>query len=259
MVTRRPDLDRSFQRMQVRIHSAEWQHRRSRLMVQEWIPQTNTILWNFNACVSYGEIAGFSMGRRIRTDRHRDGSIGSTLLYGITAFHPGIFEANERLLHHLRFDGIMESEWSENGLDPAALYLYDFNPRPSGNLRWTLKSGVPVVRQYYRLSLGLPLDGRPRMKPGVKYFKIICRQNDFVESLENPAFSAVDRACVFWQNALALTRPGKHAIDILDPSDLGPTLRSARELAAIIRGMFGRFAKRVFSFRDFRQRRGARA
>lgn len=249
-------VEPAVRRMQAAISGADWRHRRANLMVQEWIPQDDTTLWNFNALVKNGEIVSFSMGTRIRTDIRRDGAIGSMLLYGRTGYHPDVHEANRRLLRHVRYDGIMETEWSQSRSDPKSLYLYDFNPRPSGNFRWTLKSGVPMALQYYQLSLGRIVTGNRAMNSGVPYFKIVTRQNDFLWALKNPRLSAFDKTRVLAQNLRALLRPGRNAIDIFDPGDPGPTAAAACEAVSYCWEELARvFKQRLFKRRQTSFRR----
>jgi predicted ATP-grasp superfamily ATP-dependent carboligase len=253
MVPDAQSLDPAFRRMQEIIHSSIWKHRNAGLMMQKWVSQENVSLWNFNACVKNGEIVSYSMGQRLRTDVRRDGSIGSLLLYGETAYNEPVFLANQRLLRQLRFAGIMESEWSLDSKDPAGLYLYDFNPRPSGNIRWTLKSGVDMAHHYYRLSQGFPVSDVPPMASGVKYFKVICRDNDFLTSLDNPHFSWGDKLRVLGQDFVALLNAETHAVDIVDVRDLGPTLRAGRDLLSVFgRKLLGGLRKlmRLLGFRS---------
>jgi predicted ATP-grasp superfamily ATP-dependent carboligase len=252
MVPDAHSLEPAFHRMYEIIHSSIWKHRNAGLMLQKWVSQKNVSLWNFNACVKNGEIVSFSMGRRLRTDIRRDGSIGSLLLYGETAYDESVFQANKRLLQQLKFDGIMESEWSLDSTHPEELYLYDFNPRPSGNIRWTLKSGVDMAHHYYRLSLGMPVSNVQPMASGIKYFKVICRDNDFLTSLDNPHFSWVDKLRVLGQDFAALLNAETHAVEIVDVRDLGPTLRAARDLLTVFgQKLLGGFRK-LMRFLGFR-------
>ncbi len=233
-----------FHEMTEIINSDGFRDRSARLMVQEWVPQENTKLWNFNACVQSGQIVCFSMGERIRTNRDRDGWIGSALLYGKTAYNHRIFEQNERILRHLRYDGIVETEWSES---PSLIYLYDFNPRPSGNIRWALKSSTSIVEQYYRIARGLPPLPQA-MRNGVKYAKIFFRQNDFLDAISSGRLSMRDKLAVLAEDLAILARCRRNAVDILDLSDPGPTLRATGEivqrLSAALRRRISRTAQR---------------
>jgi len=108
-LARRPqDLDIIFEEMTETINNEMWRHRKARLIVQEWIPQQNIRLWNFNACAVGGEIICYSMGERIRTNIFQDGTFGSTLMYGISKYNPSILEKNCKILKHLKYDGIVE-------------------------------------------------------------------------------------------------------------------------------------------------------
>ncbi|HLK48891.1 MAG TPA: hypothetical protein VKT49_12190 [Bryobacteraceae bacterium] len=230
-VTSRDAAVPTFQEMSEVIHSRDLEHRGSQLMAQQWIQQDDTRLWNFNACVQSGKIVSFSMGRRLRTDVRRDGSLGSMLLFGQTAFHAGIFEENQRLLEHLNFDGLVETEWSEGTAGPP-FYLYDFNPRPSGNIRWVFRSGVSLAEQYYRLALGLPAVPQ-KMKIGTKYAKVFYRQNDFLHALEDHRRTTRERLRILADDLMMVVRCGRHAVDVLDPKDPGPTFRACSELGAV--------------------------
>lgn len=222
-----------FREMSEIVATEDHRHRSSRLMVQRWIPQAGTRLWNFNACVKSGEIISFAMGERIRSDVYPDGRLGSILLFGKTAFNQHILQLNRRLLRHLGLDGIVETEWSESTTDAAQTFLYDFNPRPSGNIRWSFKSGVALAVQCYRLALGLPPQPQT-MRTGVVYAKVFYRWSDPVEALTSSRLTAGQRLAVLMDDLLAILRCHRHAVDILDLSDLGPTVRATTELARIL-------------------------
>lgn len=229
-----------FDEMSEVIHSAALEHRGARLMAQQWIPQGDARLWNFNACVRAGEIQSYCMGRRLRTDVRPDGSLGSVLLYGETAHHAAIFEENRRLLAYLNFDGLVETEWSEGA---SGRYLYDFNPRPSGNIRWCFRSGVSLAEQYYRLALELPPVAQT-MRPRTIYAKVLYRQNDWLQAWTNPRTSLLEKVKVLLHDVCAVARCGRHAVDVLDPKDPGPTLRAVAELASMFAGRLRRGSQR---------------
>jgi len=222
-----------FRLMNEIIRGEALRHREARLMAQQWVPQTDIRLWNFNACVKSGKILSFSMGERIRTDTRPDGTMGSVLLFGRTAYNPRIFEENRRILDHLQFSGLVETEWSESTIDAGRIYLYDFNPRPSGNIRWALKSGVSLAEQYYRAALALS-PKRQVMRTGIVYAKLLYRQNDFLESATDPRVTLPRKIAVFRDDLMAAIQCHRHAVDVLDPRDLGPTWRATAELASIL-------------------------
>jgi predicted ATP-grasp superfamily ATP-dependent carboligase len=223
-------LPKVYRDMQAEVGADVWKHRNAGLMLQEWIPQEHVKLWNFNALVRSGEIVSYSMGERVRTNVRPDKSIGSTLLYGITAYNSTIHRLNEQLLASLKYDGIVETEWSTDSTNPAATYLYDFNPRPTGNIRWVFRSGVPLATQYYHSSLGLPVGPSSPMRTGTKYFKILYHDNDFLVSLDNPRLTLRRKARILAENVWALMSFPRHAIDVLDIRDPLPTLRAVRSL-----------------------------
>jgi predicted ATP-grasp superfamily ATP-dependent carboligase len=224
------ELDIIFEEMRKTVNSEIWRHRKARLIAQEWIPQENIKLWNFNACVEGGEIISYSMGERIRTNIFPDGTVGSTLMYGVSKYNESILEENRKILKHLKYDGIVETEWSENVIYPEMTYLYDFNPRPSGNIRWVFQSGVSFVEDYYRVCLGLPLSNRSEMKEGVKYFKMFYHDNDFLKAVENPRLSLRKKMSVLKEDIIGLWSYRRHAIDVFDVKDLGPTVIASRSL-----------------------------
>jgi predicted ATP-grasp superfamily ATP-dependent carboligase len=240
------DAGSVFREMNDIVHGQSVRHRNARLMAQQWIRQSNTALWNFNACAERGEILSFSMGRRIRTDVRPDGTLGSVLLYGRSELNPAILERNARLLKHIEFSGIVETEWSESGGDPGSIYLYDFNPRPSGNIRWAFKSGVSLAEQYYRAALGLSRR-RQAMKTGTVYAKVLYRTSDMVESFSNPRLSFFRKLMVLREDLAAVVRFRRHAVDVLDPRDLGPTFRAVAELGPILARSFRSAALRLMS------------
>lgn len=221
-----------FREMSEIVAGEDHRHRSARLMVQRWIPQAGTRLWNFNACVKAGEIIAFAMGERIRSDVYPDGRLGSILLFGKTMYNERIRELNSRLLQHLRFDGIMETEWSESTGKPET-FLYDFNPRPSGNIRWSFQSGVSLAVQYYRLALGLPPQPQT-MRTGVAYAKVFYRSSDPIEALTNWRLPFTRKLAILKDDLLALVRCRSHAVDILDVADLGPTVRATAELSRFL-------------------------
>lgn len=221
-----------FREMSEIVATEDHRHRSPRLMVQRWIPQARTKLWNFIACVKSGEIVSFAMGERIRSDVYPDGRLGSILLFGRTRYNEHIHQLNRRLLQHLRFDGIVETEWSEStAADPQA-FLYDFNPRPSGNIRWSFRSGVSLAVQCYRLALGLPPQPQT-MRTGVVYAKVFYRWSDPIETLTSSRLTPGQKLAALRDDLLAVLRCHRHAVDILDLSDLGPTFRATAELARI--------------------------
>jgi predicted ATP-grasp superfamily ATP-dependent carboligase len=229
-----------FREMFELINSEAYRHRGAHLMAQQWIPQSGARLWNFNACVKSGEILCHAMGERIRTDVLPDGWRGSMLLFGRTAHNDRILEQNRRLLRHLAFDGIVETEWSEGSPEPGSMYLYDFNPRFSGNIRWTFRSGVSLAGQYYRLALGMPPQSQT-MRDGTLYAKVFFHRNDFIDAIDNPGLSFLQKLAVLKDDLTVITRCRRHAADILDPSDLGPTLHAAAELASSLSARLRRF------------------
>lgn len=243
-------INKVYDEMNAIINSGTWRHRKAHLMIQEWIPQKNVKLWNFNALARGGEIVSFSMGERKRTNIFPDGSMGSTLLLGETHHNASIFKANQALLRYLKYDGIMETEWSENPDCSDMTYLYDFNPRPSGNIRWVFQSGVSFVEQYYQICLGLPISVSSGMKEGVKYYKIFHHDNDFLKALENPQFSYPQKVSVLKENIMALLTYQRHAIDILDVKDLGPTLRASRDLPVLFLKAIIRLILSIFGGRQ---------
>ena len=222
-----------FREMSEIVSSEDHRHRRARLMVQRWIPQANTRLWNFNACVKGGEIVSFSMGERIRSDIYPDGRLGSILLFGRTNYNERIHALNRRLLEHLRFDGIVETEWSESNSEASSTYLYDFNPRPSGNIRWTFKSGVSLAKQYYSLALGL--DPEPqKMRIGVAYAKVFYRWSDPIEALDSSRLTLGQKVSALKDDLWAVLGCHHHAVDVLELADLRPTIRASAQLCGYL-------------------------
>jgi predicted ATP-grasp superfamily ATP-dependent carboligase len=241
--------------------------RPSSLLIQEWIPQDNIELWNLSAFVQDGDIISYSMGKRIRTNFRNDGTIGSTLLHGATKYNKMIFENNSRLFKHLNYDGLVETEWSLD-IVTNEIYLYDFNPRPSGNIRWALNSGLNI-NQFYRFAINiesmrtshnkitqdkqdedcngknLPLT----MCQNIKYYKIFYEVNDFVIAVDNPKLSFWQKVFILAENLSALLHLKSNVIDILDIHDLNPTLRASKRLPyLIIKGVIKLFLKPIFTF-----------
>ncbi|MBN1684104.1 MAG: hypothetical protein JW855_01515 [Gammaproteobacteria bacterium] len=212
-----------YEKMRSLIESLEWKDRSSSLMVQEWIDQRDVKLWNFNGFAFKGNILSFSMGERVRTNISSEGIIGSTLLHGRTAFNEKIYKLNKIFVENTQFSGIFESEWSENN-KTSETYLYDFNPRPSGNIRWAFKSGANLVGDYYRLANDLPLITPSPMKKNINYYKIFYEVNDFFKSNDNPNNSFNQRASILKENICAIMKYNKNAIDIFDINDPLPTI-----------------------------------
>lgn len=125
--------------------------------------------------------------------------------------------------------------------------MYDVNPRPSGNIRWALASGAPLVEHYYRLALGQELDDRPVMKPGVAYFKVFWTQTDFGGAVENPACSRVEAMRVGLRSVWALAPFRADVVDVWDRRDLGPTVAIVKQqLATLGRAALRRFRPLVY-------------
>jgi predicted ATP-grasp superfamily ATP-dependent carboligase len=238
----RDDVPSVFREMTQIIESEALRHRSARLMAQQWVAQDHARLWNFNGCAKTGKILSFSMGQRIRTEVRPDGTLGSVLLFGRTAYNGAIFEENRRLLDYLKYDGIVETEWSQC-TETGRTYLYDFNPRPSGNIHWAFKSGVSLAEQYYRLALGLA-PKRQVMKDKVVYAKVLYRQSDWLEALSSPHRSFVEKMGVLRDDLMALAGCGRHAVDVLDPRDMGPTFRAVAELKPMLADSLQRAAHR---------------
>jgi len=239
------ELPRLYEEMNNTINKKEYVHRQARLFIQEWIEPEDASLWNFNACVKNGDIISYSMGRRIRTDVKSDGTLGSMLLYGVTEFNQEIYEANKILFKSLNYEGIVETEWSTSPHYNGA-YLYDFNPRPTGNIRWVYRSGVSIAEHYYRLNLDLPLNCNIKMKEGVKYYKIFHFNNDFLFSIQNPNLSKKDALVVLKENIVALLNYKKNAIDILDITDIRPTVKEIKEMLFHLIKKINRFLIKMF-------------
>lgn len=246
LVRREEDLLPLYDDMSREIRSEAWKHRNARLFLQEWIDTRNARLWNFNALAKGGEILSWSMGVRHRTNRRPDGTIGSTLLFGETEFDEEILEANRRILRDIRYDGFLETEWSKAVGDDREMYLYDFNPRPSGNIRWVFRSGVPMALQYYRLCLGEADRFQGRMNAGTRYYKIAYRDNDFLLSLDDPSRTAGESLSVLVENLRAIPASRRHAVDVLDPEDLGPTFRALRPLPWLFAKGIGKLVRNLF-------------
>jgi len=68
------------------------------------------------------------------------------------------------------------------------------------------------------------------MKGGVKYFKIFYHDNDFLKAIENPRLSPRKKLSVLKEDIIALWSYPRHAIDVFDVKDLGPTLIASRNL-----------------------------
>ncbi|HTT20936.1 MAG TPA: hypothetical protein VMG82_18525 [Candidatus Sulfotelmatobacter sp.] len=234
-------VDAAFREMSETIASEDHRHRSAQLMVQRWISQAGAKLWNFSACVKAGEIVSFSMGQRIRSDLYPDGRLGSILLFGKTAYNKHIHELNTRLFRHIRFDGIVETEWSEHCGGEYDAFLYDFNPRPSGNIRWSFKSGVSLALQYYKLALGLTPEPQT-MRHGTLYAKIFYRWSDPIEALNNSRLTFREKAAILKDDLVAMMCCRRHAVDILDVADPGPTIRATAELS---RNLLGRLQRRL--------------
>lgn len=235
-----------YQELRALLLTAPYRHRGAEIVVQEWIPQERSELWNISACVADGEITCMSMGRRVRTDRRRDGTIGSALLHGVSAFDEEVFALTQRLMRHVRYRGLVECEWSRR-IGGGGAVLYDVNPRPSGNIRWALASGAPLVEHYYRLALGQELGGSPVMKPGVAYFKVFWTQTDFGGAVENPACSRLEALRVGFRSVWALSPLRADVVDVWDRRDLGPTLAIVKQqLATMGRTALRRFRPLVY-------------
>lgn len=252
LVKRKEDLEKAYGEMIEEINSPAHAQRHSQLIIQEWIDPAEVTLWNFNACVKAGEILCYAMGRRIRTDVRPDGTSGSMLLFGETQFDEEIFNANKRLLKYLNYEGIVETEWSLNG-EASRLYLYDFNPRPAGNLRWVLRSGVPLADCYYRACLDRPSVNGIAMKEGVKYYKIFYENNDFVFAVNNPRYSFRQVLAILRENFFAVMTFRKHAIDIFEVSDLRPTIKELKlMLLPLLKALIKLFLRPLFHMKPSR-------
>ncbi len=239
------ELVPSYAEMEREISSDAWRHRNAGLFIQKWIETEGARLWNFNALVDGGDICSWSMGVRVRTNRRPDGTIGSTLLFGKTESDDDILDANRRLLRLLKYDGFVETEWSKREGEPPEMYLYDFNPRPSGNIRWVLQSGVPMALQYYRLCIGTLDRVQTPMRSGTRYYKVFYRDNDFLLSLDDPSQTAGRSFAILVENLRAIFSCRHDAVDSLDPDDLGPTFRAVRPLPMLFAKGVGKLARNL--------------
>ncbi|MBN8730163.1 MAG: hypothetical protein J0L64_06440 [Acidobacteria bacterium] len=237
LVPERSKLREQYQELRSLLLTAPYRHRKAGIMVQEWIPQESAELWNITGCVADGEITCAAMGRRLRTERRRDGTTGSALLHGVSAYDEEIYGLTQKLLRHVRYRGLVECEWSKSIADGGGTVLYDVNPRPSGNIRWALGSGAPLVEHYYRLALGLEPSRGPVMQEGIEYFKVIWAQTDIGGALENPAYSPLDVVRVGLQNVRAMLPFSRAVVDVWDTRDAGPTWSIVRQQSGrLLRG-----------------------
>lgn len=248
LVSNKSELHNCYKLMRQRVDDKiNLTTRQTSLLIQEWIPQDNLELWNLSAFVLNGEIRSYSMGRRIRTNLRNDGTIGSTLLHGVTEYNKKIFENNSRLFKHINYDGLVETEWSLSS-ETNELYLYDFNPRPSGNIRWALNSGLDI-EQYYLIAVNgnqntynnvnidldkknivKSIDDNILMKSNVKYYKILYEVNDSIVTSSNAKLTNMNKISIFAENINAIINYKDNVIDILDIHDLKPTFIACKRL-----------------------------
>jgi predicted ATP-grasp superfamily ATP-dependent carboligase len=234
------EYDAALLEMRAVLGSSHYRHRNAGLILQKWIDPAGVRLWNFNACVQGGEIVSYAICERVRSDVSRQGTPGSALLYGRSAHNAAILNVSRRLLRHTGYEGILECEWSQSVTDPDDIYLYDFNPRPSGNIRWVMRSGAAVVEQYYRICLDLPVDRPGPSREGVRYIKFFYKDNDLLEALASRRSLRAKLAIAF-QDLACLVGFWKNAIDVFDPTDLRPTVRASMEL---LNGLWSRASHR---------------
>jgi hypothetical protein len=83
------------------------------------------------------------------------------------------------------------------------------------------------------------------MKTGTMYAKLIYRENDLMEALANPHFSFQQKLRVIREDLAALAGCQRHAVDVLDLRDPGPTFRAAAELAPVLGASLRRAAHRL--------------
>ena len=252
LVTNKAEVQYCYKMMREKVDdkiNLTW--RQSSLLIQEWIPQDNLVLWNFSAIVLNGEIKSYSMGRRIRTNLRKDGTIGSTLMHGETEYNKMIFENNKRLFRHLTYEGFVETEWSIDKVTHE-IYLYDFNPRPSGNIRWALNSGLDIyqfysiainnaktdsshedIKSHEQVDCSNEINTSIKMIQNVKYYKIFYEVNDFTVAVSNPKLTYHQKFLVLAENIFAICQYKKNVIDILDSNDLKPTIIASKKVPYI--------------------------
>lgn len=269
------DIENIYSKLRDTLGSNSYPHSNSKIIAQEFVTLGNQELWNYNALYSKGTAIAEFTGLRIRSSVKPDGSLGSTLLYGLSKINEELNELNQNLLGCMKFDGIVETEWA---FDPKnkEYVLFDVNARPSGNIRWSITGGVNLIFLYYLLCQGQISDRTVRQRNGVAYHKIFWYESDFLYSLRSkiykaknsgnilnnslntflknhsrvmdlPDYSDVKSAVadikifnVFRENLQALFAPRSHAIDVLDFSDMKPTIKI---ILRILHKLFGRLIK----------------
>ncbi|MCD6598380.1 MAG: hypothetical protein J7L04_11860 [Bacteroidales bacterium] len=216
------ELKEKYHELKKMINSAKYQHNDSKIIVQEFVDIQKPVLWNYNALYSEGIPLAEFTGIRIRSSIKANGCLKSTLLYGSSQTNYELSELNQIVLRHLKYQGIIETEWIYDQ-ETGKYILFDANTRPSGNIRWVIKSGINIPYLYYMNCLGQSYFSKNVQKNGVTYHKLFWIETDLVEGIQGRKNKVKAISSVVTCTLTALFTPWQRAIDVFDCHDLRPT------------------------------------
>jgi len=134
----------------------------TRVVVQEIItggPENLYTLTSYSN--SEGDIIAYSIGHKIRQSPPDAG----TILSGIIKDNPKVYELGSKLIKHLRFHGIANTEFKFDKWS-GEFKLMEINPRPGSWNYSALRSGVNLPYINYREALGEKVTERQKSKDG---------------------------------------------------------------------------------------------
>jgi D-aspartate ligase len=138
------------------------------VMVQELIPGDGLQQYAYCALYERGEPVATMVARRLRQHPPEFGR-ASTFVETVDA--PAVEQLSQRVLGHLRYDGLVELEYK---LDPrdGQFKLLDFNARTWGYHTIAPEAGVDFPYLLFRRQLGLPVEHQ-RARPGVRWVRLL--------------------------------------------------------------------------------------
>jgi len=123
------------------------------LVLQESIPGGAEALYTLTAYSDpNGEILGYSTGHKIRQNPPDAG----TIISGRVTPTPEIFHLGQRLIKHVGFYGISNTEFKKDARD-GAFKLIEINPRPGMWNYATTATGINLPLMAYRQAIGEPV------------------------------------------------------------------------------------------------------
>jgi D-aspartate ligase len=117
-------------------------------MVQEFLPQAATRIYNISAFVHRHRIVGALASRKLLQQPRR---LGTGICFEEAPISAELVQRLQALVTRVGFDGVFEAEFVESGRDRV---LIDFNPRFYNQMAFDMDRGLPLALLAYHASKG---------------------------------------------------------------------------------------------------------